>query len=64
VHRLAFEVHLYSTVEGIPQLPGGMLTVCMLEYPLCGWSLLMQESQQVLKGTEDSCLAEERSWGR
>ena len=63
--RLAFEVDLRSTVEGLVELPQGVLAGCQPEDPLRGWPVLVQESQQVLRGTEEeSCLAGERPWGR
>ena len=64
-HRLAFEVDLRSAVEGLPELAGGALTGRQPEDPLRGWPVLVQESQQVLQGTEEeSCLAGDRPWDR
>ena len=63
--RLAFEPDLRSGVEGLPELTQGALASCQPEDPLRGWPMLVQESQQVLRGTEEeSCLAGDRPWGR
>ena len=56
---------LPSTVEGLPELPGGTLAGRQLEDPFRGWPVLVQESQQVLQGTEEeSGVAGGRPWGR
>lgn len=65
VRRLAVEADLRSAVEGLPELPGGPLAGRQPEDPLRGWPVLVQQSQQVLQGTEEeSCLAGDRPWGR
>ena len=65
VCRLASHVDIPTALEGLPQLPTGSPSGHKPEYALGGWSMLLQDSQQVLQGIqEDSCLAEDRPWGR
>ena len=57
---LASQADVRTAVKGLPQLLGGCRAGSKTEYPLRRWSLLLQDSQQVLQETQqDSDLAEE-----